>query len=108
MKFLKKVLIKQLENEILEKGFNNTTLQKMQQLKYNLLKLDKAAFEQDKDTKRKSASNKQKYNSNNAKLLIQKLFYNQTEILNRQSLPLQKSYKKKVQEYFNNLKKQKE
>jgi len=106
----KKVLksMEQLENEILEKGFNNTTLQKMQQLKYNLLKLDKAAFEQDKDTKRKSASNKQKYNSNNAKLLIQKLFYNQTEILNRQSLPLQKSYKKKVQEYFNNLKKQKE
>lgn len=106
----KKVLksMEQLENEILEKGFNNATLQKMQQLKYNLLKLDKAAFEQDKDTKRKSASNQQKYNSNKAKLLIQKLFYNQTEILNRQSLPLQKSYKKKVQEYFNNLKKQKE
>ena len=103
----KKVLksMEQLENEILEKGFNNATLQKMQQLKYNLLKLDKAAFEQDKDTKRKSASNQQKYNSNKAKLLIQKLFYNQTEILNRQSLPLQKSYKKKVQEYFNNLKK---
>jgi len=106
----KKVLksMEQLENEILEKGFNNATLQKMQQLKYNLLKLDKAAFEQDKDTKRKSASNQQKYNSNKAKLLIQKLFYNQTEILNRQSLPLQKSYKKKVQEYFNNLKKQNE
>lgn len=106
----KKVLksMEQLENEILEKGFNNATLQKMQQLKYNLLKLDKAAFEQDKDTKRKSSSNQQKYNSNKAKLLIQKLFYNQTEILNRQSLPLQKSYKKKVQEYFNNLKKQKE
>jgi len=28
------------------------------------------------------------------------LFYNQTEILNRQSLPLQQNYKKKVQEYF--------
>jgi len=46
--------MEQLENEILEKGFNNSTLQKMQQLKYNLLKLDKAAFEQYKDTKRKS------------------------------------------------------
>jgi len=102
----KKVLksMEELENEILEKGFNSTTLQKMQQLKYNLLKLDKAAFEQEKDTKRKSNSNQQIYNSNNAKFLIKKLFYNQTEILNRQSLPLQKNYKKKVQEYFSNSK----
>lgn len=106
----KKVLksMEELENEILEKGFNKTTIQKMQQLKYNLLKLDKASFEQDKNTKKKSISNQLKYNSSNAKLLIKKLFYNQTEILNRQSLPLQKSYKKKVQKYFSNLKKQKE
>ena len=96
--------MEQLENEILEKGFNKATIQKMQQLRYNLLKLDKAAFEQDKDIERKSTSNQQKYNSNNVKLLIKKLFYNQTEILNRQSLPLQKNYKKKVQEYFSNLK----
>ena len=99
--------MEQLENEILEKGFNKGTIQKMQQLKYNLLKLDKAAFEQEKDTKRKSTSNQQRYNSNNAKTLLKKLFYNQTEILNRQSLPLQKNYKKKVQQYFGNLKKEK-
>ncbi len=99
--------MEELENEILEKGFNRVTLQKMQQLKYNLLKLDKAVFEQESDTKRKSTSNQQKDKSNNAKLLIKKLFYNQTEILNRQSLPLQKNYKKKVQEYFSNLKSKK-
>ena len=99
--------MEKLENEILEKGFNKATIQKMQQLKYNLLKLDKAAFEQDKDTKRKSTSNQQKYNSKNIELLLKKLFYNQTEILNRQSLPLQKNYKKKVQTYFSNSKKQK-
>lgn len=99
--------MEQLENEILEKGFNKGTIQKMQQLKYNLLKLDKAAFEQEKDTKRKSTSNQQRYNSNNTKTLLKKLFYNQTEILNRQSLPLQKNYKKKVQQYFGNLKKEK-
>lgn len=92
--------MEQLENEILEKGFNTNTIQKMQQLKYNLLKLDKAAFEQDKDTKRKSNTNQQKYSSKSINLLLNKLFYNQTEILNRQSLPLQKNYKKKVQEYF--------
>ena len=102
----KKVLksIEALENEILEKGFNPATVQKMQQLKYNLLKLEKAAFKQDKDTKRKSATNQQKYTQKMGKEFIKKLFYNQTEILNRQSLPLQKNYKKKVQEYFSNSK----
>lgn len=99
--------MEQLENEILEKGFNPSTIQKMQQLKYNLLKLDKAAFEQDKDTKRKSTTNQQQYNQKNINLLLKKLFYNQTEILNRQSLPLQKNYKKKVQEYFSNSKQKK-
>ena len=99
--------MEQLENEILEKGFNPATIQKMQQLKYNLLKLDKAAFEQDKDTKRKSTTNQQQYNQKNINLLLKKLFYNQTEILNRQSLPLQKNYKKKVQEYFSNSKQKK-
>ena len=92
--------LEQLENEILEKGFNTSTIQKMQQLKYNLLKLDKAAFKQDQDTKRKSTFNQQKYSQKNGKEFIKKLFYNQTEILNRQSLPLQKIYKKKVYEYF--------
>ena len=55
----KKVLktMEQLENEILEKGFNQGTLQRMQQLEYQLLKLDKAAFEQGKDNKRKSNTN---------------------------------------------------
>jgi hypothetical protein len=98
----KKVLktLEQLESEILEKGFNAATIQKMQQLKYTLLKLDKAAFKQDKDTKRKSTTNQQAYTAKEGELFIKKLFYNQTEILNRQSLPLQKDYKKKVYEYF--------
>ncbi len=96
--------LEELENEILEKGFNAATIQKMQQLKYNLLKLDKAAFKQDKDTERKSTTNQQNFSQQMGKELIKKLFYNQTEILNRQSLPLQKNYKKKVQEYFSNVK----
>ena len=99
----KKVLksMEQLENEILEKGFNAATLQKMQTLNYELLKLDKAALEQGKDKKRKSATNTNQFKSNNQKeLQFKKLFYNQTEILNRQSLPLQQDFKKKVREYF--------
>jgi hypothetical protein len=80
----------------------------MQRLQYNLLKLDKAAFEQEKDTKRKSITNQQSYLNKNRRIFIQKMFYNQTEILNRQSLPLQKNYKKKVQVYFSKTKRKKE
>lgn len=92
--------MEELENEILEKGFNLNTVERMQELQYNLLKLDKAAFEQENDTDRKSETNQYNYPNTKQQLNFKKLFFNQTEILNRQSLPLQKIYKKKVQEYF--------
>lgn len=93
--------MEQLENEILEKGFNQGTLQRMQQLEYELLKLEKAAFEQGKDKKRKSNTNTSTYQKKKIKeLQFKKQFYNQIEILNRQSLPLQQNFEKKVQKYF--------
>ena len=99
--------MEELENEILEKGFNAATLQKMQNLNYELLKLDKAALEQGKDKKRKSTSNTLENQRNNIKALkFKKQFYNQIEILNRQSLPLQQNYKKKVRAYFSDTKKE--
>ncbi|CAL2103770.1 conserved protein of unknown function [Tenacibaculum sp. 190130A14a] len=99
--------MEQLENEILEKGFTQETINRMQRLNYELLKLDKATFEQNRDKKRKSRTNFNNYKNSNAKQLqFKKLFYNQTEILNRQSLPLRQNYKKKVQEYFNSPQKQ--
>ncbi|MDE0536860.1 DUF4175 family protein [Tenacibaculum sp. L6] len=105
-KALKKM--EQLENEILEKGFTQESINRMQQLNYELLKLDKATFEQNREKQRKSNTNLQEFNNNTSKeLQFKKLFYNQTEILNRQSLPLRQNYKKKVQEYFNVPQKQK-
>jgi hypothetical protein len=105
----KKVLktMEQLENEILQRGFNAGTLQKMQNLNYELLKLDKAVLEQGKDKQRKSISNQKETPKNNFKQLeFKKQYYNQTEILNRQSLPLQQIYKAKVRDYFSNIKKE--
>jgi hypothetical protein len=99
--------MEELENEILSKGFNNETLQKMQNLNYELLKLDQAALEQGKDKERKSTSNQIQNERNKAKSLkFKKQFYNQIEILNRQSLPLQQNYKKKVRAYFSDTKKE--
>ena len=98
--------MEQLENEILNKGFNAATFQKMQKLNYELLKLDKAALEQGKDKKRKSTVSQNESENNKIKALnFKKQFYNQTEILNRQSLPLQQNYKKKVRAYFSDKKK---
>ena len=100
---IKKVLksMEQLENEILEKGFSARSIQKMQQLNYDLLKLDTAALEQGKENKRKATVNRDTANKNNKKLLyFKKQFYNQIEILNRQSLPLHQNYKLKVRNYF--------
>ena len=97
-------LVKQMEDielELLNKGFNNRTLQKMMQLKHQLLKLDKASFQQGEDNKRESESNTNEFNnSSNSQIPTAKQYFNTTEILNRQSLPLQQIYKQKVQEYF--------
>jgi len=98
--------MEQLENEILEKGFSSAVLQKMQQLNYELLKLDKAALNQGKDSTRKSNINQIINERNSLKALeFKKQFYNQIEILNRQSLPLQQLYKNKVRTYFSEEKK---
>jgi hypothetical protein len=93
--------MEQLENDILEKGFNSETIQRMQQLEYQLLKLDNALLKQGKNKKRKSNSSSLITKENQLKeIQFKKRFYNQMEILNRQSLPLHKDFEKKVQKYF--------
>ena len=93
--------MEELENEILEKGFNPEVLNKMQLLEYELLKLEEAKLQQNKDNKRKSNTNLETFPGNRFKSIKPlKLFYNQLEILNKQSLPLQPRYKKKVRAYF--------
>lgn len=93
--------MEELEKELLEKGFTNDVIQKMQQLNYELLKLEKATLQQGEDKKRKSETNIEEFQKRNIdKLKLQNQYFNYNEILNRQSLPLRTIYKKKVQEYF--------
>ena len=90
-----------IENELLNRGFTNRTLQRMMNLQHQLLKLENATFQQGEDNKRKSKTNQQQFNNlTNTQLQNAKQYFNTTEILNRQALPLQQVYKKKVQEYF--------
>jgi Domain of unknown function (DUF4175) len=97
-------LIKQMEEielDLLNTGFTNQTLQKMMDVQHQLLKMENATFMQGQDTKRKSETNKEEFNQNNpSQIPTAKQYFNTTEILNRQALPLQNHLKKKIQEYF--------
>ncbi|RUA06436.1 MAG: hypothetical protein DSY82_09670 [Flavobacteriia bacterium] len=93
--------MQELEQLLLQKGFTEQTIKKMQQLDYELLKLEKAIFEQGKDTKRQSKTGKNIPSGQKIKSIKnEKLFFNPDEILIRKSIPMQPFYQKKVNNYF--------
>jgi hypothetical protein len=93
--------MKQIEKQLLNKGFNNETLQKILNVKYELLKLEKALQQQGEEKKRQAETNKKEYtNQSNALPTRLQEYINSIEILNRQSLPLRSNFNQKVQEYF--------
>ncbi len=93
--------MKQIEKQLLNKGFNNEVLQKAMNLKYELLKLEKAILQQGEEKKRQSETNKKEF-TNPTNALPEKLqeYINSVEILNRQTLPLRTNFNQKVQHYF--------
>src|SRR5690606_5961565 len=97
-------LLKQMEDvelDLLNKGFTNQTLQKMMELQHQLLKLENATFKQGEENKRESETNRHQFNNNSTNQIpTAKQYFKTTEILNRQTLPLQQIYKTKVQNYF--------
>ena len=95
--------MKQIEKQLLNKGFNNETLQKILNLQYELLKLEKAAQQQGEEKKRQSQTNLKQFNNQSKPLPLNLQEYlNSIEILNRQTLPLRSNFNQKVQEYFKN------
>ncbi|WP_066223064.1 hypothetical protein [Formosa haliotis] len=95
--------MEQVEMDLLNDGFTQKTLVKMLNFEQQLLKLKDATFQQEQENKRESKSNNRAFtNDSNDKLPNAKQYFNTTEILNRQILPLQNSFKHKVQQYFKN------
>lgn len=93
--------MKQIEKQLLNKGFNNESLQKMLNVKYELLKLEQALQQQGDELKRQSRTNQQQFEQRmNALPAVLQEYLNSVEILNRQSLPLRQNYNFKVQQYF--------
>ena len=93
--------MEQIEDELLEKGLNPNTLQRMLNLKHELLKLEDASFRQGKKQERESITNTQQFtNPATPRTPEDQKYFNQVEILNRQALPLHPVYKEKVETYF--------
>jgi hypothetical protein len=95
--------MKQLEKQLLNKGFSNEALQKMLNIKYELLKFNTAIQQQGQEEQRQGRTNTKSFNSNAQPLPANLQEYlNSIEILNRQSLPLQPNFNRKVKQYFKN------
>ncbi len=90
-----------IEQQLLDKGFNQNTLEKMLNLKYEMLKLNKALLEQGQENRRESQTNRKVFRNESGLSPDEiKKYFNSIEILNREALPLRQDYKEKVQDYF--------
>ena len=93
--------MEQVERDILDKGFNAETLKRMNNIVHRLLQLEDALLEQEEEDRRTSRANQVNYqNRAEDQILKAKEYFNTTEILNRQTLPLREIYKTKVRQYF--------
>lgn len=99
-------LIKQMEdfeNDLIENGFTSRGMSKMNNIQYELLKLENAAMKQGKKPERESNANINNFtNPITTKPSLLENYRNEIEILNRQALPLRQNYQNKVKEYFKN------
>jgi hypothetical protein len=99
-------LIKQMEdfeNDLLENGFTQRGMNKMNNIQYEMLKLENAAMKKGKKSERESNSNNEEFNNPIiTKPSILDNYRNEIEILNRQALPLRQNHQFKVKEYFKN------
>ena len=93
--------MKDIEKQLLNKGFKNEVLQKALNVKQELLKLENAIQEQGEEEKRQSESNKKTFNAPTTAIPNSlKDYLKSIEILNRQTLPLRSNFNQKVQFYF--------
>ena len=90
-----------LEKLLLEKGITNETLKNMQRLEHELLKLEKATFDQNKDSKRKSNRSDQIFSRKSIDPYDnKKLYFKENEVLIRNYLDMKPEYKKRIKKYY--------
>jgi hypothetical protein len=93
--------MEELEKLLLEKGITSETIQNMQKIEHELLKLEKATFNQNEDSKRKSKNSDYKFQRSNIDRLNEdRLYFKEDEILIRNYLDLQPDYQKRIKKYY--------
>lgn len=95
--------MERVEQRLLENGFNQATRRQMEILKYELLKMEEASYKQGEEERREATANLKEYkNTRSMDTEDIKRYFNTTEILNRESLPLRNDYQNRVRDYFKN------
>ena len=97
-------LVRQMEdfeNDLLENGVTQRTRNKINNIAYELLKLENATLKKGKKAERESNTNENSFqNPIFTKPSALDNYQNEIEILNRQALPLRQNFQNKVKEYF--------
>ena len=97
-------LVRQMEdfqNDLLRNGVTQQTINKINNINREMLKLDNAALKQGKTKERESNTNNDSFqNPILTRPSILDNYRNDVEILNRQALPLQQNFQIRVKEYF--------
>ena len=97
-------LLKQMEdfeNDLLENGVTQRSISKVNNIQYELLKLENAALKQGQKLERESNTNKLDFkNPILSKPDALKNYRNEIEILNRETLPLRPNFRNRVKDYF--------
>lgn len=97
-------LVRQMEdfeNDLLENGLTRRTRNKMNNIAYEMLKLENATLKKGRKSQRESNTNNDLFqNPILTKPSALDNYRNEIEILNRQALPLRQNFQNKVKEYF--------
>ena len=94
-------LMEDFENDLLENGVTQRTINKINNIEYELLKLENATLKKGKKSERESNTNVNSFqNPILTKPSALDNYRIEIEILNRQALPLRQNFQNKVKEYF--------
>lgn len=87
--------------EVLRNGITNRAKALMKEIDYQLMKLEEAQYEQQKEQKRESQTNTRRYDpALNNPWQDERRYFDQLDILIKDALPLQPYYKKQAERYF--------
>ena len=93
--------MERFEEDLLENGVTERTIQRMNVIEHQLLKLENAALDQGEKQERQSRSNEIDFSNPILTRPVQwDRIKRETELLNRQALPLQQRYQERVRIYF--------